>query len=360
MNGKSMKTILLLKMRIKEYFASAPIVSISFIACNILISFIMVFIYCNFGFVSKRNRTDFIYTYYPIQLNKMCTLDFLNRFDRFTWFQSAKSIRFLGGTVETNQTTIYIGTYIGDNLEAISGAAGRTVFSDHDIQNRDRVAIVSNENNIKIGNYITLGDYGQFMVIGTFFSAIPEAIIPYSIFAMEQCEFNKLNIRFEKRLTDLEQIEFEKDLRKIDEIANVATESTESRDTFKKETYIAIGILLLIAVIAFLTISQYMADTTKRSNILFRMLGYQKKDFVYLLFLERVIFIISSLIFGMILFSVLKDGLQKAFGLPPIYIVFSDYLILCIIGIFVAVISAMLYVVFLGNKSYIKLLKQGG
>lgn len=355
-----MKTLLLLKMRIKEYFASAPIVTAAFMACNILISFIMVFIYCNFGFVSRRNRTDFMYTYYPIQLNKMCTLDFLNQFDQFTWFQSVESIRLMGGTVETDQTAIHIGTYIGDHLEAISGAGGRTVFSDHEIQNKDRVAIVSNDNTVKIGSYITLGDYGQFMVIGTFFNAIPEAIIPYSVFAAEQCGFHKINIRFEKRLSDSEQLEFERDLSTIDEISNVSTESTESRNAFKKETYIAIGVMLLIAVVSFLAISQYMADTTKYSNVLFRMLGYKKRDFVYLLFLERVVFIISSLICGMILYAILKDSLQKAFGLSPIYIVFSDYVILCVIGILVAVISVMLYVIFFGNKSYIKLLKKGG
>ena len=237
---------------------------------------------------------------------------------------------------------------------------GRLYFTDDEIKNNEKVAIVSPDLG-RLGDRITLGTLGEFAVVGVLDTIIPStAYIPCSLYVDRNLTVNTMHFVVRNRL-DLKEIKGLEDYFYADDDVLIVQGPAPTLNSMIDDLLnwtISFFIIILLIFILFLFFAQYMSEKNKRIYSILGILGENKAEILFLLIAERCFMVLSSMCIASVIHFFIRDGLHKILTLPDCRMIFSDYAAVIFMAVLASLIVSAPYALSYLFKQYTVQLKQ--
>ena len=353
------KIITVLIHQIRLNIAHCKAIFSLYIVSLIVINYIVCFLYGAFNIHILEKRSE--------DLAK-CTylIDYKNP-EKFENVQKLKSINYVGSSrfyiyeslFETEENFFRIRSSETSELpENLLLAAGRRNFTETELTGDVKSAIVS-PNLGKLGDRISLSADDQYLVVGVLDTPQENLFyIPFRTYQELNLDVHRFTYIVKNKLTAKEQEEM---LHAIDDSnINMISFYNSAEQEMKQAVLERAGFTIIFIVInfSFLFLLQFISDKTKKSYILYGILGAERSTIFLILYIERIFYVSLTMMFSSLLHFVTKDAFHKIMNLPGSKMEFVDYVVINLIEIVSVFIVSLPFVISFFKKSYTTILKE--
>jgi hypothetical protein len=182
--------------------------------------------------------------------------------------------------------------------------------------------------------------------------------IPFRTYQELNLDVHRFTYIVKNKLTAKEQEEM---LHAIDDSnINMISFYNSAEQEMKQAVLERAGFTIIFIVInfSFLFLLQFISDKTKKSYILYGILGAERSTIFLILYIERIFYVSLTMIFSSLLHFVTKDAFHKIMNLPGSKMEFVDYVVINLIEIVSVFIVSLPFVISFFKKSYTTILKE--
>jgi len=241
------------------------------------------------------------------------------------------------------------------NVSGFTAFMGRSTFSPEELSGKSRVAILP-------VSFLSADDLDQQVFINNnFFTVVGAAgssliLIPFQTYL--DCGFvsNQVNVVLDRILPTETEANFVQSLKTIfpDSIVQDTSQMRKNLQMKMIQELPQIGLMYLCSLLSFLFLMKYMVDKLGHENTVYAMLGASKRKVVCLLLLEIILWITSINILCIIVYQSLYTPLfSKLNMLDGITYDLTDYILILLIAIVTAFLSALPFIWKYGHSSLI-------
>lgn len=344
-----MKLFILLKERVKQYAISNRTVFFTFCISSLLLSLLAIVMYGNtVTYMSNKKKNTLDFRTYRILTGDMKLHSVQESLQSILepWEVQDIYLHYFHDSLDRSE--IYFLDASEKNNVGLTMPAyqGRLYFTEEEILEKQKVVMVSNNLECRVGDLVTFGEYGPFEVIGIFVNWENLCVIPSTVFEDLNLPVSTADIILAERLDVWQDKKFVNAFLPYWGEDAVLRPSSMSGDVrFLKTELASHAMIYVVLAASLLFLLQYLTMRNRRFDAVCKMAGATKGDLALLLFAERILFALFMSLGGILLHAVFYDLLFQHLSLHDTRFDVRDYVIISSLMILAAVLASIPYVI---------------